>query len=347
MSHLIVNDKNKIATSITKNEMKEMLILCTKNVHFTFESRTYVQTADVSMGSPLGPVLANVFTIELENSLLPNLTKHIKFWKRYAHDTVCFAKIGTTEVIVSFLNSFGKNIQFTFEEENDEIIPFLDTLISKNRNDITTSVYRKLTCNDIYLNWNAFAQATWERGTYVERSCVIYSTDQLLEIELKYLKTVFYQKNNYSKYIVKQILDKAFEEHSRKNASNTTFDEQNETEHITETKHMLLLLYHGQKGDFIIKSMKNIFRNLLPQCIIPKEVFTGSKSSSKYQVKDRTIFSHNHDVIYHRNCQENGCPDNYVEETAKRISERVLDHTGKDANSHLYKCSIESGHPTL
>ena len=25
----------------------------------------------------------------------------------------------------------------------------------------------------------------------------------------------------------------------------------------------------------------------------------------------------------------------------------VLDHTGKDANSHLYKCSIESGHPTL
>ena len=110
---------------------------------------------------------------------------------------------------------------------------------------------------------------------------------------------------------------------------------------------MLLLLYHGQKGDFIIKSMNNIFRNLLPQCIIPKEVFTGSKSSSKYQVKDRTIFSHNHDVIYHRNCQENGCPDNYVEETAKRISERVLDHTGKDANSHLYKCSIESGHPTL
>ena len=152
MSHLIVNDKNKIATSITKNEMKEMLILCTKSVHFTFESRTYVQTADVSMGSPLGPVLANVFTIELENSLLPNLTKHIKFWKRYAHDTVCFAKIGTTEVIVSFLNSFGKNIQFTFEEENDEIIQFLDTLISKNRNDITTSVYRKLTCNDIYLN---------------------------------------------------------------------------------------------------------------------------------------------------------------------------------------------------
>ena len=46
-----IYEKNEIVTSITKNEMKEMLILCTKNVHFTFESRTYVQTDGVVMGS--------------------------------------------------------------------------------------------------------------------------------------------------------------------------------------------------------------------------------------------------------------------------------------------------------
>ena len=40
-------------------------------------------------------------------------------------------------------------------------------------------------------------------------------------------------------------------------------------------------------------------------------------------------FSHNHDIIYHGNCAENVCPDNYVGETARRISDRVLDHTGK------------------
>ena len=33
------------------------------------------------MGSPLGQVLADIFMIELENSLPPNLTKHITFWK--------------------------------------------------------------------------------------------------------------------------------------------------------------------------------------------------------------------------------------------------------------------------
>ena len=33
------------------------------------------------------------------------------------------------------------------------------------------------------------------------------------------------EKNNCSKYIVKQILDKAFQEHSRKNGANATLDE--------------------------------------------------------------------------------------------------------------------------
>ena len=101
--------------------------------------------------------------IELENSLLPKLTKYITFWKRYVDETICFVKRGTTEFIISVLNSFDKNIQFTFEEENDETIPFLDILISRKRNNITTTLYRKSTCNDIYLNWNAFASATWKK----------------------------------------------------------------------------------------------------------------------------------------------------------------------------------------
>ena len=50
-------------------------------------------------------------------------------------------KIGTTECIISVLSSFDKNIQFTFEKENDETIPFLGILISRKRNNITTKVY--------------------------------------------------------------------------------------------------------------------------------------------------------------------------------------------------------------
>ena len=44
-----IYEENEIVTSITKNEMKEMLILCTKNVHFTFESKAYVKTDGVAI----------------------------------------------------------------------------------------------------------------------------------------------------------------------------------------------------------------------------------------------------------------------------------------------------------
>ena len=51
----------EITTDIPKQEMKELLILCTKNVHFTFNNDTYIQVDGVAVGSPLGPVLANIY----------------------------------------------------------------------------------------------------------------------------------------------------------------------------------------------------------------------------------------------------------------------------------------------
>ena len=44
--------------------------LCTKNVHFTFNNKIYIQNDDAAIGSPLGPVLANVFMVELETALI-------------------------------------------------------------------------------------------------------------------------------------------------------------------------------------------------------------------------------------------------------------------------------------
>ena len=53
--------------------MKNLLILCTKNVHFTLNNEIFVQNNEVAMDFPLGPILANVFMMELENTLIPRL----------------------------------------------------------------------------------------------------------------------------------------------------------------------------------------------------------------------------------------------------------------------------------
>ena len=56
------------------NKIKELLIVCTKNVHLTFGGKTSFQPDRVVMGSPLSPVLADVFMVELENTLVRTLT---------------------------------------------------------------------------------------------------------------------------------------------------------------------------------------------------------------------------------------------------------------------------------
>ena len=143
--------------------MKEMLTLCTKNVHFTYNRKIFVQTDGVAMGSLLGPVFADIFMIELEKTLLPDIyIQYIKFWRRYVDDTISYVKIGSIKHILSLLNSFDENIQFTFESENKGTLPFLDVLLCRNGRELTTTVYRKKTNNDIYLNWNAFAPVSWK-----------------------------------------------------------------------------------------------------------------------------------------------------------------------------------------
>ena len=71
-----IYDKNELQTSVTRSEMKELLILCTKNVHFTFDNVIKVQNDGVAMCSSSGPVLCDIFMIELETSLLPELTMY-------------------------------------------------------------------------------------------------------------------------------------------------------------------------------------------------------------------------------------------------------------------------------
>ena len=147
-----IYDDNELRISISRNEMKELLLLCTKKVHFTCNGKRHMLVDGVAMGSLLGPVLADIFMIELEKAILPELAECIKHWKRYVDDTISLDKLGTINYIITKLNSFDSNIQFTFEEEDKGTLPFLDVLIQRKGNSVVITIFQKPTNNDIYLN---------------------------------------------------------------------------------------------------------------------------------------------------------------------------------------------------
>ena len=50
-----VYQSKNVENSIPKNILRELLYLCTKEVHFMFNDEIYIQNGRVAMGSPLGP----------------------------------------------------------------------------------------------------------------------------------------------------------------------------------------------------------------------------------------------------------------------------------------------------
>ena len=84
--------------------MKNLLLLCTKNVRFTFENNIYQQKDDVAMGSPLGPVLAGILMVHLKRTLMPKPEKLMKPWKRYVDDTITYIKPDFIMDVIDILN---------------------------------------------------------------------------------------------------------------------------------------------------------------------------------------------------------------------------------------------------
>ena len=135
-----IYNKHERTTNIGRKEMKDLITLCTKNVPFTFNNEIYQQRDGVAMGSPLGPILAGIIMVELENSIVPKLNSHLQFWKRYVDDTLTIVKEGLINHVLQQLNSFHPNIQFTFEIESSGRIPFLDILIIRKKSKIETKL---------------------------------------------------------------------------------------------------------------------------------------------------------------------------------------------------------------
>ena len=110
---------------------------------FSFNSSYYKQVDGVTMGSPLGPALANLFLGHLEKNWLSETFSPVHY-RRYADDIFCvFDDEEKADLFLDFLNSRHANLKFTIEKGNKKI-PFLDTMVNIS-DKFEVSVYRKPT----------------------------------------------------------------------------------------------------------------------------------------------------------------------------------------------------------
>ena len=215
----------------------------------------------------------------------------------------------------------------------------MDVKIKRQENCLETSVFRKPTHTDIYIDWFSHAPIQWKKSTLrglVKQALTICSSQILLNNEIEYLKYVFINNNQCPKNFVETIIQDEMEKTNLQEFTN------NDTENNPLLS--LSLPYNGIKGEHIINKMKKNLKKYLKPDTITNIIYKSKKLASKFKIKDHIKFEHRNNIVYLCKCPEDLCNETYIGETNRRIQERICDHNNRDKNSHVYKHSIDNNH---
>ena len=75
--------KGNPVIKLGRDNLTKLIFFATAQTHFSFLGNFYYQINGVAMGSPLAPVLANLFMGHQEKRWLENYTSGIEFYRRY------------------------------------------------------------------------------------------------------------------------------------------------------------------------------------------------------------------------------------------------------------------------
>ena len=314
---------------ISKSELKDLFEFATRESHFLFDGNFYDQIDGVAMGSPLGPVLANLFMAVNEKRWLESCEIPPSFYRRYVDDIFCLMKSeDDANNFLVYLNGKHPNIKFTMEIEEDKKLPFLDVLITSNNGSFETSVYRKMTFTGLFMNYRSFLPKTYKIGlisTLIDRIYKISQNREIFNFEFKKVKE-YLGRNAYPPHLV----DKQLSRYLRKVESSQ--DESNVNEKNTS---YVKLPYIGEYSKRVQRKIFSLCSEFCKNTDI-KVVFTSEKISSYFSTKDILPSALRSGVVYKFKCA--GCNACYVGQTTRHFDTRVHEHLYKKSQpSSVYK----------
>ena len=139
--------------------------------------------------------------------------------------------------------------------------------------------------------------------TLVRRAYDVCSSDYYLGCELQLLKKVFHEQNDYPIWVINKVF-KEVQSKENETAPVATGNERNNN----VKNHLLVLPYKGSDPMHIISSMPKQVNRALPDDVKTIISYTGKKLSTCFDVKGKTVFNHEHDIVYYAKCSKKSCP---------------------------------------
>ena len=196
-------------TSLSIESILSLLEFCINSTYFSFQGKFYEQLEGAAMGSPLSPIVANLYMESFEVEAIKSAPHSPYLWKRFVDDTFTILQSSQKNGFLEHINSNDQHIQFTAEDQrSDGAMPFLEILITPGRDgSLSTSVFRKPTHTDLYLQWDSHHTLTSKYsmiGTLQHRAQTICSNPQLLQKEELHLKNAL-KKCKYPTWALNRI----------------------------------------------------------------------------------------------------------------------------------------------
>ena len=303
---------------------------------FMHRDKYYKQIDGVTMGSPLGPTLANFFVAHQEMKLLRSGCDFLpRFYCRYVDDIFCvFQSHASYQRFYDHLSQMHVSLKFTSEIGKNSLA-FLDTSISlpspASKSTIcTTTVYRKKTYTGLLLNYDAVCPRRWKIGLihcFLNRAYRICSDWSLLHDEFSHLQKIF-MSNGYPSHVfqkcLKIFLDKKF--------SGTESSSQAPVECT------VVLPYFGKSSLIFKKKLVVFFKTEFH--INLRCAFTSCRVGMYFPLKNRTPHILSSNVVYKFTCLRD-VGASYIGKTKRHLVTRVREHGSRQSAifSHLENCN--------
>ena len=313
-----------------EKHFKKLLWFATSGI-FSFNGNLYKQTDGVSMGSPLGPTLANLFMCHLENNFVNSFHSKPLLYCRYIDDVMCiFKDIDTCNSFFNFINTQHSSIKFTMQLESNNCLPFLDVNVKVINNKFVTSVHTKQTNTNLLLNYSAFCPNSYKIGLikcFLHRSFRICSSWFTFIQYVNSLHTMF-SLNNYPSNIFWHVVNSFVNSKFNRTPPLTSNNSNNVS--------VLVLPYFGQCSDLFKLKFNRLVKQFNLNCRL---VHTTFKVSNYFSLKDKCIHGLRSNVIYKFTCTvNNSC---YIGKTKRHLFTRIFEHcnTPSAIFNHRLSCN--------
>ena len=249
--------------------------------------------------------------------------------RKYVDDFLIIGKKNDMSSIHSTLNSFNQNIQFTFEKETNNELPYLDMLLIRKDNKIITSIYRKPTSRGRILNFLSSHPSHLKINTakgLIRRTFKLTTKELWKENEFPLIKTL--KENNYPTSIIKKWIT----------------DEKRRLEMPSINESSLISSDIQYKALTYVKGLSERLEKTIRQNCPNTRIAFRSRNTCNQQLfsklKDKVPKYEKCNVVYKIDCKD--CEKCYVGMTKQKLKHRINQHKNDIKKNYEEKTALSA-----